>query len=741
MKNTTEQAEDGAARNPRPMGLLAYALANLVQGGGDAIQLKAHHPASSVKTLEERLDSVAAAQEQGPALRRTIKGIRGWETALIIIMMVIFSASGGLAAAGSLEVGTSGAVNIFWLLGVVLGIQTILLLIWVVLAIPGGALLRRFSGGSLMISSIGAIARTFTPSGTKNRASRRRCIEAAATAVMHVDFGGHRTRWALSSITHLGWTVFNLGLLIAMLVILSVQRFDFGWETTIGSDAVFKEAGRIVSIAPQKMGFPVPSRETFAAARIDPSVKESVETDSSAAVTRKEFSGLLVGSVLVYGLTPRVILFTICFIMWKRATRRWRPDTGSAGFAPLMRWGAHSAVEVEIVKDEPLAKELDREETGSTLRRASGSAILGLELEPPSCGWPPPCGATIVDLGILSSREDRNACIRRIEVAETAPARLVVVVNLVTTPDNGMFRIVERLHAASDRAMLKMILTGGERFRRRVDSEALEQRISDWRAMIDTPEIEGEAVELDLDHLTAETRAKLAELVTGKGRPELPEDQGRMVTLDAAFAEIAVHARHWHGAPDEKELLVLQRAVASCAGADAEERLMGIPDLTTITADPVAALDQAAKRMQDFLPADLRNSAKWCAVGATVGTLACLVTAGSIAPVVLGALPGWLATGAVSGGVLGLLREDASAEAQDTDAETIASIRGEVIASAAMHAILLSMQGRGERAIQETLERTFLEEPPSLAHTNDVGVQLGIWRTRLSHVLEERGGR
>ena len=258
--------------------------------------------------------------------------------------------------------------------------------------------------------------------------------------------------------------------------------------------------------------------------------------------------------------------------------------------------------------------------------------------------------------------------------------------------------------------------------------------------MVEAPEIDGETVELDLDHLTAETRARLAEVVTGKGRPELPEDQGRMVTLDAAFAEIAVQARNWHGIPDRKELLALQRAVASCAGADSEDRLLGIPDLTTIASNPAQALDQAASRMKDFLPDELKNSARWCAVGATVGTLACLVTAGSVAPVVLSALPAWLATGAFSGGVLKLLQKDSESTSPPDDGE-IASLRGEIIASAALHAILLAMQGRGERAIQETLEKTFLEEPPSLTLTNDVGVQLGIWRTRLSHELEERGGR
>jgi len=90
--------------------------------------------------------------------------------------------------------------------------------------------------------------------------------------------------------------------------------------------------------------------------------------------------------------------------------------------------------------------------------------------------------------------------------------------------------------------------------------------------------------------------------------------------------------------------------------------------------------------------------------------------------------------------VLSLLRKESNESTEMDDAEC-ASIRGEVIAASAMHAILLSMQGLGERTIQETLERTFLEEPPSLMRANDVGVQLGIWRTRLSHVLEERGGR
>ena len=466
MKETIESGEDTTPRNPRPTGLLSYALANLIQGGGDSLPIVEHRPASSKKTLEARLDSIASAQDAGDSLRRTLKGIRGWETALIIILMVLFSASGGLAAAGSLETGASGAVNIFWLLGVVLGIQSILLLIWFVLAIPGGGLLRRFSGGSLIVSAIGAIARTFTPTGAENRAGRRRSIEAAAAAVMHVDFGGNRTRWALSSITHLAWTVFNLGLLIAMLLILSVQRFDFGWETTIGNDAAFKEAGRLVSIAPATLGFNVPSEETFAAARIETTTAPAPSKPPSADTDRKAFSGLLIGSVVVYGLAPRIILFTFCFAMWKRAVRRWRPDTGSAGFAPLRRWSDPSAVEVKIVLERNLSAEVDHEQTGTTLRRASGSAILGLELEPPSCGWPPPCGATIVDLGILSSREDRNACIRRIEVAETAPARMVVVVNLMTTPDKGMGRIVERLHAASDGAVVKMVLTGGERFRK-----------------------------------------------------------------------------------------------------------------------------------------------------------------------------------------------------------------------------------------------------------------------------------
>ena len=55
MTQTTETAEDSTPRSPRPMGLLSYALANLIQSSGDAIQFKTHHPPESKKTLEAEL--------------------------------------------------------------------------------------------------------------------------------------------------------------------------------------------------------------------------------------------------------------------------------------------------------------------------------------------------------------------------------------------------------------------------------------------------------------------------------------------------------------------------------------------------------------------------------------------------------------------------------------------------------------------------------------------------------------
>ena len=136
------------ARALQPSGLLALAMANLIQVRGTRETLRGDVPGVGTGSLQQRLDEVAAAQPESAALRGIMSGIRHWETALIcLVAMVAAAVLGTLTAAGILEAPAGRPVNLFWILGAVLGGQSLLLVLWILLAILGGRLLGRCSLG------------------------------------------------------------------------------------------------------------------------------------------------------------------------------------------------------------------------------------------------------------------------------------------------------------------------------------------------------------------------------------------------------------------------------------------------------------------------------------------------------------------------------------------------------------------------------------------------------------------
>ena len=723
----------------KPAGLLSLAMANLIQNRGNQNALVEHVPDSSTRPILKRLDEVTCAQAESKPLMHIMRSIRHWETGLLgFTTLVVINALGAIAAAGSLDPEGGRPVNLFWILGGVLGGQTVLLLLWMLMALFGGRLLRRFSLGGLLAGTTRFLASQLTPRKESTPDARHQELDAASAAVTHVDFGGSRTRWALGALTHLSWTMFNVGLLIGLLVILSIRQFDFGWETTIGSEANFECAAELIAWTPERVGFDVPTVTEFKAARIDDAKPmKSAGSDE----TRRAFSGLIIGSVVLYGLLPRFILLVFCTVLWRRARRRWKPDIDSPSFAALRSLAEPRPVSVEALP--PVKTDVNDDETPELVdpeRTARGSTIVGIELAPPSCGWPPPCDASVTDLGVLASREDRAAITRRLAIAEHAPSRLVVFADLATTPDRGVARSIRQLHDATNEALLRVVLTGGERFRNRRDARVLERRIADWVQMIDALDVEGTVTELDLDQLTAESRARLNELIAGKGRPELPQDRGLLGVIDTAFAEIASHARKWPNPPDAKDVLALHKAVARCVEAEAGVEIPGLPSAQSLIDHPVDAFQEAADRITSVLPDRLKSSSKWVAVGATVGVLACLASAGTLAPAALAVLPTWLASGAAAGGVLSLLKPGRTEDDENTpvDPNEIARIRGEAVASAAMMTVVLALQGRGERFIQETIDRTFKGEPPTFDSVEQIGPCLGLWRKEIAGIMEER---
>ena len=113
---------EGLPVPPKPSGLLSLAMANLIQNRGQQDALVSHVPDADNRSMLERLDEVAAAQPEAGGLVRIMRSIRHWEAGLLgFAILILINALGAMAAAGSLDAPNGQPVNLFWILGAILG--------------------------------------------------------------------------------------------------------------------------------------------------------------------------------------------------------------------------------------------------------------------------------------------------------------------------------------------------------------------------------------------------------------------------------------------------------------------------------------------------------------------------------------------------------------------------------------------------------------------------------------------
>jgi hypothetical protein len=760
---------DPAPRNPAPSASADAAAAEMARrvGFGDrmlASAVAAHLHGSStgssidalalsgtdlegVRDPEQRLVAWAARRPSAAAIAEWLGRWRRVATFCLIAALTALAAIGWFAAQGALGLDRSAPTNVFWLLGGVLLPQTLLLSAWVLLSAVGGAAGAALSLGGLLRAAVFRVA--------AGRLGADPAAAAAAAALVSAFGKGPIGRWTLGVTTNSLWSAFNLGVLAAVVALLAVQQHTFCWESTILSSEGYRRLTAAIAWLPSTLGFAVPDAEQIAAARLDPSSGAPFLPQDEAA--RVAWSGLLVGSVVAYGLLPRMLLTALSAAFLGRATRRFRLNLDAPLLAPI----AAALVQTRVVRaPEPAAPwPSERAELGRELRAAEGSAttpigapsvrraaLVGLELSAPASGWPPAplTGAGLDDLGRLESREDRHTAIAALRAA--APGRLLVVVApLGLAPDRGVGALLRELVAAAQ-APAALVLTGGRALRARGDSASVSQRSADWRSVAEGAGIlAARVVEIDLDLLTASSSAALRAVAEGQ------DPAGGSRRVEEAFRIIAAAADRWsvaldNGAPSVTEQAALHREIAMLYGAEEERtglrRLLGVDaqalrDLGALDALRGAAsaplnstLARAGERFAALLPATLRMQPKWLAAGALAGALGCVAAAmlgpaAIAAPLALQALPIWSGLGAAVGGVFSA-RKPAAASAGGSSVDRVAEESQRVaglaaaIRAAALHAIVLELQGGGEARIAESLERAF----PAAGEDNELEQEL-----------------
>lgn len=679
------------------------------------------------------------------ASERTIVAWSGWIIAILGLAGLIAGAGAArtvlsagevastVGAGAASSVGESAespalSVNIFWAIGTLLGLQSLVLFVWLLLMIT-----RPRSGS---VSVLGEAAKSLVGwcSARISHGAGTAVRRAAVESHMNLLWRGSPGRWTFSSISHGFWLAFNIGGLVVILVMLSTRSYRFHWETTILDEPTYAKVTETIGIVPEALGFTVPDAEVVAASRrIEEPVRSragvgSDEADASAALSAASaWSGLLVGSLASYGLLPRVLLMLLSVMMLRRRRKQLRLDLTQPAYKRLLDRLMPEAEAGPIVDGDD-AQATDPSTAArapappqrlSDASAATGPpAIIGLEIVPPKTGWPPIVhGVRWLDLGLVEDGPSRRAAVESLRAADQPPRIAIVVGDLTTTPDRGLLAFIKRIVEAAPGRMA-VVLTGGERLRERGDLSGLEQRIEDWRAVTAQAGLAAEdVVELDLDHLTEQSGQRLRTLTAA------PADEAESMTvataerLEQAFGLIRETFVDREDPLKHQHLVNLQEKIGRIYEPARGVRLFELSANPLRSAREPAELQQwlvnNGRSLVDRLPARLRAHPRWAAAGAVAGVTGC-VAAGLLAtPVAFASLPWW----GVIGGAMGQLVRMAGASGTDDgdgeDRRAVESALGELrtqLRASALHAMLLHVQGgAGESTITRILDEAIDE--------------------------------
>ncbi|MFO1429367.1 MAG: DUF2868 domain-containing protein [Candidatus Competibacteraceae bacterium] len=642
--------------------------------------------------LEHRLIVRARSLPIAPDLWQALHHLHtAFQIALIIGLIMIFL-GGATTAQVTLGSPTDGPVmNIFWVLGSLLGLHIIMLLVWLVLIFMKPKAIPTASLGNV-IFQLGRKVTQWLYKGPLHVPA----LQAVGSIYTHTSIG----RWTLSAISHGLWLSFLCGCLVLVIWILSIKQYTFAWETTILSDQSYVALTRAIASVPEALGFTTPDNQQIAASHW-------TGQGPPPAESREAWSGLLIGSIVGYGILPRLALLGLCLFLRRLACRKFRLDTTLPGYArlhPRLLPASQAIGVVDAYQGLPEAHPTPPVQRPVPALAYGPTAIMGFEIEPPASPWPPALtGVDWLDLGFVDSRDDRRRVLEQVRSVPTPPRLIAIVCSVTSTPDRGVRNFLSEI-AQTANAPLVILLTDGQRLRERGPLDEVEQRFNDWKQMAAGAAIAGDQViDADLEHLTETSRTRLAALLGGKvaAPPAVSH-------LDRAFALIVEHAGRWKETPDPKQQAELNQAIAALYDHIRPDwrALLKLP--LKPDGDMLAQVKTGAQHMLELLPARLRLNPRWAAAGGVAGAMSCIAAATLVAPAAIASLPLWAGMGAVLGA---LAKPAAKTDSKPTPPDFSTAVNG-----AALFALVLELQGRPETVITRIIDRVAGDNDPPELH-------------------------
>ncbi|WP_435978435.1 DUF2868 domain-containing protein [Psychrobacter sp. DM4] len=397
----------------------------------------------------QKLHRRATRIDSNGALARILGKIDGRIKGIMLVMSVVWCISGFLGLFTLLQ---ANVVNFFYVLVCLLGFHTVMLVGWLVLTL--------MSQGKQ------------TPSWFASFVSPNRLIRGkddvtqAAVTLYERQLEHSGMRWYLGKFSHQLWLATLSGMLLAIIFLLIVRQYSFSWESTLLSDQALITLTQVLGWLPSMVGFGVPDNESI--------IQSRLVTDALPLSIARQWSSLLIGSLLMYGIVPRAIAWAFCALMFRR--RKMRLDTKLPYYQKIINFWQRQVVDADdfTEKSAPVAPKA---------LVSTGKKLVAL-LEYPydvDHWWQLGLDDKIENFGIVDDRDDMT---RLTTYLDTHPVQVLLGIHNQALPDRGTLRKLDSIASHAKNGLIVQLLNGVDG-----DNEQNHVRVQQWQTALSARKI------------------------------------------------------------------------------------------------------------------------------------------------------------------------------------------------------------------------------------------------------------
>ncbi|PYE38670.1 DUF2868 domain-containing protein [Psychrobacter fozii] len=418
----------------------------------------------------QKLHRRASRIDSNGALAQVLGKIDGRIKGIMIVMSVVWCVSGFLGLFTLLQ---ANVVNFFYVLVCLLGFHTIMLLGWVAMT-----LVNQGKQSSNWFASF--VSPSYLIRGKDD-------VTKAAINLYERQLQHSGMRWYLGRFSHQLWLATLTGMLLAIVFLLIVRQYSFSWESTLLSDQALIILTQVLGWLPSMVGFGVPDSMAIAQSRL--------VTDAMPLSVARQWAGLLVGSLLMYGIVPRAIAWAFCALMFRR--KKMRLDIKLPYYQKILNFWQRHVVDADDFNEAPAP--IAPKATVSV-----GKKLVAL-LEYPSDQekwWQLGLdnshhdfeqSSEIEDFGIVDDRDDMA---RLKTYLDSHPVQVLLGIHSNALPDRGTLRKLDQIAAHAKDGLIVQLLGDNSASTRltdtRTDDEPLDKqtvRYQQWQTALSARKI------------------------------------------------------------------------------------------------------------------------------------------------------------------------------------------------------------------------------------------------------------